>query len=111
MFYPSRRSRRRVPAESATAHTLFTSRLIIMRKFAIASLLIAGMALSGSILAQDAAPQAAPAAKPAAAAPAPASSSHHHKKNKSNNGQPKQKGSKSAKRTAKSTLPQTEASH
>jgi hypothetical protein len=84
-----------------------------MRKFAIASLLVAGMALSGSLLAQDAAPQAAPATKPAAAAAAPASSSsHHHKKNKDkNNGQPKQKGSKSAKRTAKSTLPQTEASH
>ncbi|PXV56199.1 hypothetical protein SAMN04487785_12326 [Dyella jiangningensis] len=73
-----------------------------MRKFAIASLLVAGMALSGSLLAQDASPQAAPATKSA--------SSHHHKKNK-NNGQPKQKGSKSAKRTAKSTLPQTEASH
>jgi hypothetical protein len=97
----------------------FTSRLIIMRKFAIASLLVAGMAFTGSLLAQDAAPQPAPAsaapaaaAKPAAATPAPAaSSSHKHKKNKDNNGQPKPKGSKSAKRTAKSTLPQTEASH
>ena len=85
-----------------------------MRKFAIASLLVAGMTLSGSLLAQAAAPQAAPATPAAAsAAPAPASSSHHHKKNKSskNNGQPKQKGSKSAKRTAKSTLPQTAPSH
>lgn len=82
-----------------------------MRKFAIASLLVAGMALSGSLLAQDAAPQAAPATKSASATPA-SSSSHHHKKSKSSsNGQPKQKGSKSAKRTAKSTLPQTEASH
>jgi len=81
-----------------------------MRKFAIASLLVAGMALSGSLLAQAAAPQAAPATPQAAAAPA--SSSHHHKNKKNkNNGQPKQKGSKSAKRTAKSTLPQTEASH
>lgn len=84
-----------------------------MRKFAIASLLLAGMAFTGSLLAQDAAPQPAPAAKSASATPAPASSSSHkHKKNKSaNNGQPKPKGSKSAKRTAKSTLPQTEASH
>jgi len=84
-----------------------------MRKFAIASLLVAGMALSGSLLAQDATPQAAPAAKPASSTPAPASSSSHHhkKKNKNNDGQPKQKGSKSAKRTAKSALPQTEASH
>lgn len=83
-----------------------------MRKFAIASLLVAGVALSGSLLAQDAAPQAAPANKPASSTPAPASSSKHHKKNKNNNnGQPKPKGSKSAKRTAKSTLPQTEASH
>ena len=95
---------------------LFTSRLTIMRKFAIASLLVAGMAFTGSLLAQDAAPQPAPAApaaaKPASATPAPAaSSSHKHKKNKDNNGQPKPKGSKSAKRTAKSTLPQTEASH
>jgi len=86
-----------------------------MRKFAIASLLVAGMAFTGSLLAQDAAPQPAPpapaaAAKTAAAAPA-ASTSHKHKKNKSANGQPKPKGSKSAKRTAKSTLPQTEASH
>ena len=82
-----------------------------MRKFAIASLLVAGVALSGSLLAQDAAPQAAPANKPASSTPAPASSSKHHKKNKNNDGQPKPKGSKSAKRTAKSTLPQTEASH
>ena len=83
-----------------------------MRKFAIASLLVAGVALSGSVLAQNAAPQAAPATPSAAAAQPAASSSHHHKKNKSSStGQPKQKGSKSAKRTAKSTLPQTEASH
>lgn len=89
-----------------------------MRKFAIASLLLAGVALSGSVLAQDAAPQAAPATKPAAAAqPASSSSSssshHHNKKNKTTPqpGQPNQKGGHSAKRTAKSTLPQTEASH
>ena len=75
-----------------------------MRKFAIASLLVAGVALSGAVLAQDAAPQAAPA-KPAS------SSSHHHKKDKSANSQPKQKGGHSVKRTAKSTLPQTTASH
>jgi len=88
------------------------SRFITMRKFAIASLLVAGVALSGSVLAQNAAPQAAPATPSAAAAQPAASSSHHHKKNKSSStGQPKQKGSKSAKRTAKSTLPQTEASH
>ncbi|WP_199100257.1 hypothetical protein [Dyella sp. ASV21] len=84
-----------------------------MRKFAIASLLVAGVALSGSVLAQNAAPQAAPATPSASAAPA-ASSSHHHKKNKSANGQPqgtKQKGSHSAKRTAKAPLPATEPSH
>lgn len=84
-----------------------------MRKFAIASLLVAGVALSGSVLAQDAAPQAAPATPSAAAQPASSSSHHHHNKksNKASTGQPKQKGSKSAKRTAKSTLPQTTASH
>ena len=32
---------------------LFTSRLTIMRKFAIASLLVAGMAFTGSLLAQE----------------------------------------------------------
>lgn len=90
-----------------------------MRKFAIASLLVAGVALSGSLLAQDAAPQAAPANAAAAAkpqssstpAPATSSSQHHKKSKKDANGQPKPKGSKSPKRTAKSTLPQTEASH
>jgi hypothetical protein len=88
-----------------------------MRKFAIASLLVAGVALSGSLMAQTAAPQpAAPQAAPAAAKPASATPAaapaHHHKKSKTdNNGQPKPKGSKSPKRTAKSTLPQTEASH
>jgi hypothetical protein len=88
------------------------SRFITMRKFAIASLLVAGVALSGSVLAQDAAPQAAPATPSAAAQPASSSSHHHHnKKNKASTGQPKQKGGKSAKRTAKSTLPQTTASH
>jgi hypothetical protein len=92
------------------------SRLINMRKFAIASLLLAGVALSGSVLAQDAAPQAAPATKPAASQPASSSSSSSHHKNKKNKatpqpGQPNQKGGHSAKRTAKSTLPQTEASH
>ena len=84
-----------------------------MRKFAIASLLVAGIALSGSVLAQDAAPQAAPASKSASAEPA-AASSHHHKNKKHKagaNGQPSQKGGKSAKRTAKSTLPQTAPSH
>jgi hypothetical protein len=45
-----------------------TSRLTIMiRKFAIASLLVAGVALSGSVLAQQAAPAAAPAAAQQAA--------------------------------------------
>ncbi|WP_430388573.1 hypothetical protein [Dyella sp. 20L07] len=85
-----------------------------MRKFAIASLLVAGFALSGSVLAQNAAPPAAPATNPAAAQPAAASSSHHHKNKKSKtdaNGQPVQKGGKSAKRSAKSTLPMTTASH
>jgi len=52
-----------------------TSRLTIMiRKFAIASLLVAGVALSGSVLAQQAAPaapqQSAPAAAPQTAEPA-----------------------------------------
>jgi hypothetical protein len=90
------------------------SRLIIMRKFAIASLLVAGVALTGSAFAQtaapQAAPQAAPAAKPAAAQPAPASSTHHKsKKSKPTqiSGQPgTAKGGKSSgKRSSKNTVP------
>jgi hypothetical protein len=44
----------------------------MMRKLAIASLLVAGVALSGSVLAQAAAPQAAMATPQAAPAAAPA---------------------------------------
>ena len=85
-----------------------------MRKFAIASLLVAGVALTGSVFAQSAAPQAAspqaaPATKPAAAQPAAPASSTHHKKSKKPtqiSGQPgATKGGKSAKRTAKNTVP------
>lgn len=51
-----------------------------MRKLAIASLLVAGVALSGSVLAQDAAPQADAGSKSTtdqAAAPAKKATKHH----------------------------------
>jgi hypothetical protein len=49
-----------------------------MRKLAIASLLVVGVALAGSVFAQDTAPKADAAAKPATTAAAPAK--HHAKK-------------------------------
>ncbi|MFK2931028.1 hypothetical protein ISP14_09510 [Dyella agri] len=81
-----------------------------MRKLAIASLLVAGVALSSSVLAQEAAPQAAPAAPAAQAAPAamqaaPAAehkAASHHKSSKHH---------KSHKKAAKkSDMPATAAS-
>lgn len=74
-----------------------------MRKFAIVSLLVAGVAFGGSALAQDAAPQAAPATKAA-------SSSHHHKK-KSSQSTGGQKKGRSAKHSGKATLPPVTTSH
>lgn len=56
-----------------------------MRKLAIASLLVAGVALSGSVLAQDAAPQADAGSKSTtdqAAAPAKKGGAKHHKAHK-----------------------------
>jgi uncharacterized protein YceK len=87
-----------------------SSRLINMRKFAIASLLVAGVALCGSVMAQDAASQAAPATKTASSAQPAHSSSHHHKKKSDQSGGSTHKG-KSAKKSAKSTLPATTTSH
>ncbi|HET6806648.1 MAG TPA: hypothetical protein VFH59_14540 [Frateuria sp.] len=49
-----------------------------MRKLVIASLLVAGVALSGAVLAQDAAPKAATKTAQAAAAPKKATAHHHH---------------------------------
>ena len=49
-----------------------------MRKLAIASLLVAGVALSGVVLAQDAAPKAATKTEQAAAAPKKTMTHHHH---------------------------------
>jgi hypothetical protein len=51
--------------------------IMMMRKLAIASLLVAGVALSGSVLAQAAAPQAAPAPAPMAAPAAQATPAAH----------------------------------
>ena len=77
-----------------------------MRKFAIASLLVAGVALCGSVMAQDAAPQAAPATKAAPSAQSTHSSSHHHKKKSDQSGTNTHKG-----KSAKSALPATTTSH
>jgi hypothetical protein len=57
------------------------SRLTIMRKLAIASLLVAGVALSGSVLAQ-AAPQADAAGKSTTEQAAPKKAAKHHKAHK-----------------------------
>ncbi|MGN2252399.1 hypothetical protein ACFWZ4_03425 [Frateuria sp. GZRe12] len=48
-----------------------------MRKLVIASLLVAGVALSGVVLAQDAAPKAATKTEQAAAAPKKTMTHHH----------------------------------
>jgi hypothetical protein len=104
----SRRAARVAGFRPGPRHDLL--RLIMMRKFAIASLLVAGVALSGSVLAQNAAPPAAPATKPAPAQPASSSSSKHHKKSHKPtqiSGQPgTAKGGKSSgKKSGKATLP------
>lgn len=49
-----------------------------MRKLVITSLLVAGVALSGVVLAQDAAPKAATRTEQATAAPKKATTHHHH---------------------------------
>lgn len=60
-----------------------------MRKLAIASLLIAGVALSGSVFAQDGA-----AAPQGSAAPTKAATHHHAKKSNSHKSHKGHKGSK-----------------
>lgn len=57
-----------------------------MRKLAIATLIVAGLALTGSAFAQSAAPAATPA-------PAAHASSHHHAKSSTHHKSHSQKGS------------------
>jgi hypothetical protein len=66
----SRHPRCRVPAGFAIPNRARLN--IMMRKLAIASLLVAGVALSGSVLAQATAPQSAMAPQQSTAAAAPA---------------------------------------
>ncbi|WNL45104.1 hypothetical protein RKE25_17005 [Dyella sp. BiH032] len=69
-----------------------------MRKLAIASLLVAGVALSGSVFAQDGA-----AAPQTGSAPATKSATHHHAKSS-------HKSHKGSKNSKKSAMPATTTS-
>ena len=74
-----------------------------MRKRAIASLLAAGVALSGSVFAQDGA-----AAPQTGSAPTTKSATHHHHAKSAHKSH---KGSKGSKGSKKSTMPATTTSH
>lgn len=69
-----------------------------MRKLAIAFLLVAGVALTGSAFAQSAAP---------AASPAPAAKSSHHAKSSTHH----KSSHKGHKGTSKNTMPATTTAH